>query len=82
MINALAAQQEIALVSDIPGTTTDPVFKAMEFLPLGPCMIIDTAGIDDVGALGELRIKKSRAWQALISIIFLRWPPLPRTMFY
>lgn len=60
LINALT-QQDIALVSAIPGTTTDPVFKAMEIPPLGPCMIIDTAGIDDVGELGELRTKKSRA---------------------
>ncbi|MGE5417584.1 MAG: [FeFe] hydrogenase H-cluster maturation GTPase HydF [Acidobacteriota bacterium] len=59
LINALT-NQDIALVSDVPGTTTDPVFKAMEILPIGPCMIIDTAGIDDVGTLGELRIKKTR----------------------
>ncbi|MDD3269350.1 MAG: [FeFe] hydrogenase H-cluster maturation GTPase HydF [Syntrophomonadaceae bacterium] len=59
LINTLT-NQDIALVSDVPGTTTDPVFKAMEILPLGPCMIIDTAGIDDEGLLGELRIKKSR----------------------
>ncbi|MDD2511281.1 MAG: [FeFe] hydrogenase H-cluster maturation GTPase HydF [Syntrophomonas sp.] len=59
LINALT-QQEIALVSEVAGTTTDPVFKAMEILPIGPCMIIDTAGIDDEGQLGELRIKKSR----------------------
>nr|WP_242649349.1 [FeFe] hydrogenase H-cluster maturation GTPase HydF [Syntrophomonas wolfei] len=59
LINALT-RQEIALVSEVPGTTTDPVFKAMEILPIGPCMIIDTAGIDDEGQLGELRIKKTR----------------------
>ena len=59
MINALT-NQDIALVSDIPGTTTDPVFKAMEIPPVGPCMIIDTAGLDDEGDLGELRIKKTR----------------------
>lgn len=59
LINALT-NQEIALVSEVPGTTTDPVFKAMEILPIGPCMIIDTAGLDDEGLLGELRIKKSR----------------------
>lgn len=59
LINALT-NQDIALVSDIPGTTTDPVFKAMEFLPIGPCMLIDTAGIDDIGLLGELRTKKTR----------------------
>jgi [FeFe] hydrogenase H-cluster maturation GTPase HydF len=59
LINALT-NQDIALVSDIPGTTTDPVFKAMEILPIGPCMIIDTAGLDDAGDLGELRIRKTK----------------------
>lgn len=58
LINALTGQ-EIALVSDVLGTTTDPVYKSMELLPLGPVMIIDTAGIDDVGELGKLRVKKS-----------------------
>lgn len=58
LINALT-NQNIALVSDVPGTTTDPVYKAMEILPLGPVMLIDTAGIDDEGKLGELRVKKS-----------------------
>lgn len=58
LINALTNQQ-LALVSDIPGTTTDPVYKAMELLPLGPVMMIDTAGIDDSGELGDLRVKKS-----------------------
>ena len=59
LINALT-NQDIALVSSIPGTTTDPVYKAMEILPIGPVMIIDTAGIDDVGELGELRIERTR----------------------
>ena len=58
VINALTGQ-ETAIVSEVKGTTTDPVFKAMEILPIGPCVIIDTAGLDDVGALGELRIKKT-----------------------
>ncbi|NLI90965.1 MAG: [FeFe] hydrogenase H-cluster maturation GTPase HydF [Peptococcaceae bacterium] len=58
LINALT-NQEIALVSSVPGTTTDPVYKAMEILPLGPVMLIDTAGLDDEGALGNLRVKKS-----------------------
>jgi len=58
VINALTGQ-ETAIVSEVEGTTTDPVFKAMEILPIGPCVIIDTAGIDDVGKLGELRIKKT-----------------------
>ena len=46
-------------MSDTPGTTTDPVSKAMEILPLGPCLVTDTAGLDDVGELGEMRVKKS-----------------------
>ena len=58
VINAITGQ-ETAIVSEVKGTTTDPVFKSMEILPIGPCMIIDTAGIDDVGELGELRIKKT-----------------------
>ncbi|GLI52913.1 [FeFe] hydrogenase H-cluster maturation GTPase HydF [Thermodesulfovibrio yellowstonii] len=58
LINALTGQS-LAIVSDIPGTTTDPVAKAMEILPLGPVVVIDTAGIDDTGKLGELRKKKS-----------------------
>ncbi|MBQ6020332.1 MAG: [Clostridia bacterium] len=51
--------QDLSVVSDIKGTTTDPVYKAMELLPLGPVMIIDTPGYDDEGALGEMRIKKT-----------------------
>ncbi|WP_353684475.1 [FeFe] hydrogenase H-cluster maturation GTPase HydF [Thermodesulfovibrio sp. 3907-1M] len=58
LINALTGQS-LAIVSDVPGTTTDPVSKAMEILPLGPVVLIDTAGIDDVGELGQLRKKKS-----------------------
>jgi [FeFe] hydrogenase H-cluster maturation GTPase HydF len=58
LVNALT-NQDIAIVSSIPGTTTDPVYKSMEILPVGPVVIIDTAGIDDVGELGELRIKKT-----------------------
>jgi len=58
IINALT-NQETAIVSEMKGTTTDPVYKAMEILPIGPCVIIDTAGLDDVGELGELRKKKT-----------------------
>lgn len=58
IINALT-NQNIALVSDIKGTTTDPVYKAMELLPLGPVMLIDTAGLDDFSELGELRKGKT-----------------------
>lgn len=58
LINALT-NQDIALVSDVPGTTTDPVYKNMELLPLGPVTLIDTAGIDDIGMLGEMRVERS-----------------------
>lgn len=58
LINALS-NQDIAIVSDVKGTTTDPVFRPIEILPIGPCVLIDTAGIDDCGELGQLRIKKS-----------------------
>jgi [FeFe] hydrogenase H-cluster maturation GTPase HydF len=59
LLNALTRQQ-VSIVSDVPGTTTDPVEKPMEILPLGPVLFIDTAGIDDVGALGELRAERTR----------------------
>lgn len=59
IINALTGQN-LAIVSDIKGTTTDPVLKAMELLPLGPVVFIDTPGLDDTGTLGELRIQKAR----------------------
>ncbi len=59
LLNALTRQQ-VSIVSDVPGTTTDPVEKPMELLPLGPVLFIDTAGIDDVGALGEMRAGKTR----------------------
>ena len=58
LLNAITRQQ-VAIVSDIAGTTTDPVEKPMELLPLGPVLFIDTAGVDDTGELGELRIKKT-----------------------
>lgn len=58
LVNAITGQ-DLAIVSEIKGTTTDPVYKAMELLPLGPVMIIDTPGIDDEGDLGQLRIRKS-----------------------
>lgn len=62
LINAITGQN-LAIVSETKGTTTDPVYKAMELLPLGPVMIIDTPGIDDEGVLGSLRIQK--AYQVL-----------------
>lgn len=60
LINAITGQ-ELAIVSPIKGTTTDPVSKAMELLPLGPVMLIDTPGLDDEGTLGEERIRKAKS---------------------
>ncbi len=59
LVNAVTGQ-ELAVVSDVKGTTTDPVIKTMELLPLGPVVIIDTPGFDDSGELGEKRVKKTR----------------------
>ena len=59
VVNAVTGQ-DLAVVSAVKGTTTDPVYKAMELLPMGPVMIIDTPGFDDEGALGELRVRKTR----------------------
>ncbi len=59
LVNAVTGQ-ELAVVSDTKGTTTDPVYKSMELLPLGPVMIIDTPGFDDEGDLGALRVKKAK----------------------
>ena len=58
LINALT-NQSLAIVSAVAGTTTDPVYKSMEILPIGPVVVIDTAGLDDIGELGRLRIAKS-----------------------
>lgn len=60
--------QPLAIVSDTPGTTTDPVSKAMEILPLGPCLVTDTAGLDDEGELGEKRVDKTLAVLATTDI--------------
>lgn len=59
VVNAVTGQA-LSVVSDVKGTTTDPVRKAMELLPMGPVVIIDTAGLDDEGELGELRVKKTK----------------------
>ena len=59
IVNAVT-NQGLSLVSDVAGTTTDPVYKAMELLPIGPVVIIDTAGYDDEGMLGEMRVKSTR----------------------
>ena len=58
LLNALT-RQDVSIVSNVAGTTTDPVEKPMEMLPLGPVLFIDTAGIDDIGALGEMRVSPS-----------------------
>jgi [FeFe] hydrogenase H-cluster maturation GTPase HydF len=59
LLNAVT-RQNVSIVSDVPGTTTDPVEKPMELLPLGPVLFVDTAGVDDIGALGAQRIEKTR----------------------
>ncbi|WP_303864825.1 [FeFe] hydrogenase H-cluster maturation GTPase HydF [Alkalibaculum bacchi] len=59
LLNALT-NQEVALVSDIAGTTTDPVYKSMEIHGIGPCVFIDTAGFDDIGQLGSMRVEKTK----------------------
>ena len=59
LVNAVTGQN-LAIISDVKGTTTDPVYKTMELLPFGPVVIIDTAGIDDEGELGLLRVKKTK----------------------
>ncbi|MDE6626402.1 MAG: [FeFe] hydrogenase H-cluster maturation GTPase HydF [Lachnospiraceae bacterium] len=59
LVNAVAGQ-ELAVVSEVKGTTTDPVYKTMELLPLGPVMLIDTPGFDDEGALGEERVRRTK----------------------
>lgn len=70
VVNAVTGQP-LSVVSDVMGTTTDPVYKAMELLPLGPVMIVDTAGIDDEGDLGRLRVEKSLAVLAKTDIAVL-----------
>ena len=70
LVNAVTGQ-ELSVVSDVKGTTTDPVYKAMELLPLGPVEIIDTPGFDDTGTLGELRVRKTRQILAKTDIAVL-----------
>lgn len=59
LVNAIT-NQELSIVSDVKGTTTDPVYKAMEILPIGPVMLVDTPGLDDEGELGRLRLEKAK----------------------
>lgn len=70
LINAIT-NQELAVVSPVAGTTTDPVFKSMEITPIGPVTLIDTAGIDDEGELGELRVKKTKQVLAKTDLLVL-----------
>ncbi len=70
LVNAVTGQQ-ISVVSDVKGTTTDPVKKAMELLPLGPVVIIDTPGLDDEGNLGLLRVKKAKEILSTVDIAVL-----------
>ena len=70
LVNAVTGQS-LSVVSDVAGTTTDPVKKAMELLPLGPVVIIDTPGLDDEGMLGELRVQKAREVLATVHIAVL-----------
>ena len=70
LVNAVTGQN-LALVSDIKGTTTDPVKKAMEILPLGPVVIIDTPGLDDEGVLGEMRVKRAKEVLDSVNIAIL-----------
>jgi len=71
-INAFSGQK-VSIVADVAGTTTDPVYKAMEIYPLGPCVLIDTAGFDEKGELGALRFEKTKPSapeKALVIIFF------------
>ena len=70
LVNAVTGQA-LSVVSDVAGTTTDPVKKAMELLPLGPVVVIDTPGLDDEGMLGELRVQKAREVLATVHIAVL-----------
>ena len=70
LVNAVTGQS-LSVVSNVAGTTTDPVKKAMELLPLGPVVIIDTPGLDDEGMLGELRVQKAREVLATVHIAVL-----------
>ncbi len=70
LVNAVTGQN-LSVVSDTPGTTTDPVRKAMELLPLGPVLIIDTPGMDDEGDLGNLRVEKAREVLAAVHVAVL-----------
>ena len=70
LVNAMTAQS-VSVVSPVPGTTTDPVKKAMELLPLGPVLLIDTPGLDDEGTLGALRVEKTQRVLSQVDLVLL-----------
>ena len=70
LINAFV-NQEVSIVSNVAGTTTDPVYKAMEIQGIGPCVLIDTAGFDDVGDLGNLRNEKTKKTSEKIDLAII-----------
>ena len=70
VVNAVTGQ-ELSVVSEVRGTTTDPVRKAMELLPLGPVVIVDTPGVDDEGALGARRVERARRALATCDVAVL-----------
>ena len=70
LVNAVTGQYT-AIVSDVKGTTTDPVYKSMELLPLGPVVLIDTPGMDDAGQMGALRIEKTREVLRKVDIVVI-----------
>ena len=70
LVNAVTGQN-LSLVSSVKGTTTDPVQKAMELLPMGPVVIIDTPGLDDEGELGQMRVERAKAVLAKIHVAIL-----------
>ena len=76
LVNAITGQS-VAVVSEVAGTTTDPVYKAMELYPIGPVVFIDTAGVDDEGALGELRVDRTRdaTRKTDIALVVFAGPP-------
>jgi len=76
LINAITGQ-ELAIVADLPGTTTDPVYKNMELLPFGPVVLIDTPGLDDVGTVGALRVEAARQVLRKTDLALVVLEPLP-----
>ena len=76
LVNALTGQK-VSLVSDVAGTTTDPVYKSMEIHGIGPCTFIDTAGFDDTGSLGNMRIEQTKKAMAKTDIAIMLFAAMP-----